>query len=75
MRVTFPDGEDVIQDLAHGDPLIPCHGLAVLVVQVDAVHELAVDVELLVEGGAVADANGGAASVSREMAAKVLIFA
>lgn len=42
-------------------------GLAVLVVQVDAVHELAVNVELLVEGGAVADANGLAAAVAVEV--------
>lgn len=35
---TFPDGEHVVQDLADGHPLIPCHGLAVLVVEVDAVH-------------------------------------
>lgn len=62
--VTFPDGEDIVEDLSDGHPLVPSHRFAVFVVQIDAVHELAVDVELLVEGGAVADADGRAASVS-----------
>ena len=39
-------------------------GLAVLVVQVDAVHELAVDVKLLMEGRPVADAHRLATPVS-----------
>lgn len=70
---TFPDGEHVVQDLADGHPLLPGDGLAVLVVQVDAVHQLAVDVELLVEGGAVADADGGAAAVAGEVAGVVVL--
>ena len=66
--VTFPDGEHVIQDLPHRHPLLPGYRFTIFVVQIYAVHELAVDVELLVEGGAVADADGCTTSVSGEMA-------
>lgn len=66
--LTFPDSEHVIQDLPHRHPLLPSNRLSIFIVQIYPIHELAVDVELLVEGGAVADANGCAASVAREMA-------
>lgn len=62
--VTFPDGEDVVQDLPDRHPLLPHHWLSVLIIQVDTIHELAIDVELLVKRGTVADADGCAASVS-----------
>ena len=60
--------EIVTEDFADSDPLLPGYGLAVFVVEVDCVHELAVDVELLMEGCTVSDADGLAVAVAGEMA-------
>jgi hypothetical protein len=58
------DGEDVVEHLADRTPEIPMNGLAILVVEVDGVHEFSVNVKLVVVGGAVADPDGPAAAVA-----------
>jgi hypothetical protein len=40
----FDLGADKVDDLANGDPGIPCEGLAVLLRKIDTIHQLSVDV-------------------------------
>jgi len=65
---TFPDGQNIVKDLSDGNPLIPRYWLAILVIQVDRIHELSVNIELLMVRGAVADADRLRASISVKMA-------
>lgn len=61
----FPDGhvwlvedrQDVIQELTDRHPGVVVDGFAVFVVEVDGVHQFAVNVELLMKRRAVADAH------------------
>lgn len=55
------------QDLTNCHPLLPSHRLAIFVIQIYAVHKLAIDVELLVEGCPVTNTNWGAVPISREV--------
>ncbi len=61
------DGEHIVQHITNRAPQLPVDGLAILIVQINAVHELAVDVKLLVEGSTVSDAHRAAPSVSLEV--------
>lgn len=60
-------GDGLTQDLSNCHPLLPSHWFAIFVVQIYAIHELAVNVELLVEGCTVTDAHWGAVSISRQV--------
>ena len=62
--VFLPDGTDVVGYFADGNPLVVGDRLAKLVVEVYSIHQFSIDVELFVRGGAIADANGFAASIA-----------
>jgi hypothetical protein len=62
-----PDCADEIGQVADVEPLGVRDGFAVLVVQVDRVHQLAVDVELDVVSGGITNAYRPAVLVAREV--------
>lgn len=66
VRLT-PDLTDKVGEIANVFPLGKGNGLAMLVVEVDAVHEFPVDVELDMVGGCVANTDRGGVLVTREM--------
>ena len=69
--LTSPYRQNIIKNFAHRNPLIPGNRLAILVVQVDSIHQLSVDIELLMKGGTVTDTDRGGVAVSGEVAPMV----
>src|SRR5881409_3479559 len=67
-----PVGADPVDEAAHVGPQVVGDRGTVLVVEVDRVHQLAVDVELEVGGGRVADAHGRGAQVALEVRQRLL---
>jgi len=65
--LTSPNCQEIIEDLSDRDPLIPCDRLSILVVKIDAVHELSINIELLVKGSCIANSDRSATSVAGEM--------
>ena len=68
----LPVGGDPLEHAANFHPEIVRERHAVLVVQVDSIHQFAVDVELKVAGGGVADADGAGAAVAVQMSEDLL---
>lgn len=64
LGLTSPDGQNIIKNFAHRNPLIPRNRLSILVVQIDSVHQLAVDVELLMKGGTVTNTDRGGVAIT-----------
>ena len=60
-------GSLLTQDLTNCHPLLPSHRFAIFVIQIYAVHKLAIDVKLLVEGCTITNTNRGAVPISREV--------
>ena len=56
-----------VDEVVQVRPEVVRDGCVVLVAEVDGVHELAVDIELQLVGGSVADAYGGGATVAVEV--------
>lgn len=69
--LTSPYRQNIIKNFAHRNPLIPGNRLAILVIQVDSIHQLAVDVELLVKGCTVTNTDRCGVAVSGEVASMV----
>lgn len=61
------------QNLSDCNPLLPCNRLSMLVIQIDSIHELSIDVKLLVKSSTITDANGFAVSVSGKVTVLLLI--
>ena len=68
----IPVVTDPLDDVTEVGPRIGIHRLAVLVVEVHGVHQLTVDVELELVGGAVSDANRMRAAVTLEVVENLL---
>ena len=64
-RDSFSVEEELTQDLPNCHPLLPRDWLAVFVVQVDTIKQLAIDIELEMECSSVANPNWSATSISR----------
>ena len=69
---TFTNCKYKVKDFPHGNPLFPCNRFPVLVVKINSVHELAVDVKLLMCCSAIADTDRVARTVSGEVARCVI---